>query len=393
MSEIYDKYVAELEDFNNNLENLDLSTAEGLEALLSNQYNLYKNGNFLIINAFGETAKILYKSSGVKDVMDLALNMFLLGPTKILDLDYSDQKDFILNKANFLTYYTLNVDSSYKKLALNTLNQYADMYTDGKHLYSKALLEKPSDPEDTLSQEMYKNYLFEYFSYGNELNDDELALLGIDKSFLSLTIQELELKIKECKNEPATLKSVYYVLLNKGELKYSFDLSRLDNVFESTLDYYLTRRGEYIYSKDSINNYLLDGNTTSKNKIKAKKKSNKWFILTILLVLVKTFYLYMNVYRGSDDQIYAMGYTPSMANTLYYTTVAVTIVLLALKFIKSSKSLNIIFSILLLLITIYYIYTYRFSTEVKDIAKLLNDLVIIGLIISIIKGFTNTSKL
>lgn len=387
MSEIYDKYVGELENFNNNLANLDLSTAEGLEALLSNQYNLYKNGNFLIINAFAESAKILYKSSGVKDVMDLALNMYLLGPTKILDLDYSDQKDFILNKANFLTYYALNVDSSYKKLALNTLNQYANMYTDGKHLYSKALLEKPSKPEDTPSLEMYKNYLFEYFSYGNELNDEELTLLGIDKSLLSLTIKELELKVKECENDSQTLKSIYYVLLNKGELKYSFNLSKLDNVFESTLDYYLSRRGEYIYSKDIINSILDDDKPTS------KKKSNKWFILTILLVLVKAFYLYMNVYRGSDDQIYAMGYTPSMANTLYYTTVAVTIVLLFLIFIKSSKSLNIIFSILLLLITIYYIYTYRFATEIKDIAKLLNDLVIIGLIISIIKGFTNTSKL
>lgn len=391
MSEIYDKYVAELEDFNNNLANLDLTTAEGLEALLSNQYNLYKNGNFLIIDAFGETAKILYKSSGVKDVIDLALNMYLLGPTKILDLDYSDQKKFILDKANFLTYYALNVDSSYKKLALKELNLYANMYTDGKHLYSKALLEKPSDPEDTLSQEMYKNYLFEYFSYGNELNDDELALLGINKSLLSLTIQELESKIKQCKNDQPALKSIYYVLLNKGELKYAFDLSRLDNVFESTRDYYLSRRGEYIYSKDDINCPLIEA--TSKNKIKEKKKSNKWFVLTILLVLIKAFYLYMNVYSLSEDQIYAMGYTPSMANTLYYTTVAATIVLLALKFIKSSKTLNIIFSILLLLVTIYYIYTYRFATEIRDIANLLNDLVIIGLVISIIKGFTNTSKL
>lgn len=394
MSEIYDKYVAELEDFNNNLDNLDLSTTEGLEALISNQYNLYKNGNFLIINAFSETAKILYKSSGVKDVIDLALNMYLLGPTKILDLDYNDQKDFILNKANFLTYYALNVDSSYKKLALNTLNQYADMYTDGKHLYSKALLEKPSNPEDSLSTEMYKYYLFEYLSYGNELNDEELTLLGIDKNLLSLTTEELELKIKECKNDNQALKSIYCVLLNKGALKYSFNLAKLDNVFESKLYYYLLRRGEYIYSNDDIINSILDDDKpTSKNKIKAKKKSNKWFILTILLVLVKAFYLYMDVYRGSDDQIYAMGYDPSMANTLYYTTVAVTIVLLFLIFIKSSKALNIIFSILLLLITIYYIYTYPFATEIRDTAKLLNDLVIIGLIISIIKGFTNTSKL
>ncbi len=391
MSQVFNKYLSELEDFNKNLKKLDLSTTEGLKAFISNAYNLYINGNFLIINAFANGVKILYESSGVKDIIDLALNMYLSGPTKILDLDYDDQKDFILNKANFLTYYTLNVDSSYKDKALKELSLYANMFTDGKHLYSKALLEKPSNPEDSQSFNKYKNYLLEYFIYGNELNDEELTLLGIDKNLLSLTIKELELKVKKYKNEPQTLKSIYYVLLNKGELKYAYPLSKIDKVFWLTMDYYLSRRRNYTFEEDLNNNSLTNDNKTSKNKIKQKKKSNKWFVLTLLLVIIK----YALWYDSTMEQ------TPYIT-TLYITTIALPIVLLALIFITQSKLLNIIFSILLLLLTIYYIYNYNFnlSIEVRDILNnlvsikaIVNDLVIIGLIISNIKGFTNTYKL
>ncbi len=391
MSQVFNKYLSELEEYNKNLKKLDLSTTEGLKAFISDAYNLYINGNFLIINAFANGVKILYESSGVKDIIDLALNMYLSGPTKILDLDYDDQKDFILNKANFLTYYTLNVDSSYKDKALKELSLYANMFTDGKHLYSKALLEKPSNPEDSQSLNKYKNYLLEYFIYGNELNDEELTLLGIDKNLLSLTIKELELKVKKYKNEPQTLKSIYYVLLNKGELKYAYPLSKIDKVFGLTMDYYLSRRRNYSFEEDLNNNSLTNDNKTFKNKIKQKKKSNKWFVLTILLVIIK----YSLWYDSTMEQ------TPYIT-TLYITTIALPIVLLALRFITQSKLLNIIFSILLLLLTIYYIYNYNFnlSIEVRDILNnlvsikaIVNDLVIIGLIISNIKGFTNTYKL
>ncbi len=390
MSEIYDKYVAELEDYNNKLETLDLTTTEGVTECLTSAYNLYRNGNFLMINGFAAISKVFYKSSGVKDIIDLSLNMFLLGPTKILDLDYTDQKNFLLNKAEFLVYYALNVDSSYKDMALKELNKYANMYTDGAHLHSKALLEKPSDPDDTLSYEVYKNYLYEYFSYGHELSDEELSVLGIDKSYLDLTQEELELKIKENKNDNIALKAIYYVLLNKGNFKYVYDLAKIDNVFKSTMDYYVSRRDEYsVYGSDNTTaNEIVD-----KTKVKYKKKGNKWFIFNLLLVLAHALILYLEVYSGTHDQIYAMGFEPSMANALYYITILLSINLIVLILVKKSKAVNIIFSILLVFLTYIFYNHYPFRLEVHNYYNLIEDITLVALVLSIIKGFVNTSKL
>ena len=376
MSKIYDKYVGELEEFSNSLGELDLTNPNNIQSMVSKCYTLYKNGNFLIIESFASIAKILYNASSVKDIIDLALNLYLVGPTKILDLDYEDQKKFLLDKANFLTYYALNIDSSYKDMALKELNYYANMYTDGKHLYSKAMLEKPKDENDTLSQENYKNLLYEYYSYGNELDDDLLELLHIDKNLTTLDIPSLKLKLKEYKNDPDTLKSIYYILLNKGE-NYAFMLAEIDPIFKAGLDYYIKRRFEFDFDDDFFS--LIKDNNDPINNGKPKKK-NLCFTLTILFIVIRELYRY---FKYGNESLKILPFV-------------IIITLFVLIKIKKSKILNILFSSAILLESIYYIYTiytYKYIFSTITMSSLFLVLIIIFLVLSTVKAFKNTKAI
>ncbi len=271
----YDRYLKELEDLSSYTESEDFAPDQYLIKL----YDLYKNGNFLAINIIAGICKTLYKTFDDKSYLDLPLNIFLAGPTNVLDLDFEDQNNLLLHKGEFLTYYALNVDESYKDLALETLNYYADTNSDGRHLKAKALLNKPKSEDDTLQMEYYKNLLLEYFAYGNELDEEELKVVNIPSSYLSLDKEGLFALVKENKNNNEVLKKLYYVLINKGFISYACELAEIDNTF--ILDYYQNKVDPYGYK---INKAWMK--KSSKAPLKNDNRFKIIFILDIIFLII-----------------------------------------------------------------------------------------------------------
>ncbi len=258
----YDTYINELEDLHAYTQGEDFDIGEYLRRL----YQLYKNGNFLVIRLIGDFSKRMAEELKDNSFYNFALTIYQAGPTKILDLDFSDQMDFLLHKGEFLADYAKNIDPSYKQMALEALNEYGNMANDGRHMKAKAYLEKPTDENDTLNMEVFKVRLLEYFSYGNELSEEELSLVGIPSSYLSMEKEQLKELLKQYEKNPEELKKVYYVLLYKGEINYVSALAKIDKQF--ILDYYMKKKiHSLVIQKPWI--CLMTGSIRRKNVIKS----------------------------------------------------------------------------------------------------------------------------
>ncbi len=279
---IYDTYVKELKDVQAYTESDHFDIVEYLDKV----YNLYKNGNFLVINLIGDCAKLMAEKLKDDSYYKLSLAIYQAGPTKVLDLDFSDQMEFLLHKGEFLAEYAREIDPSYKEMAMETLNEYGNMSNDGRHLKAKAYLEKPEDENDTLNMEIFKERLLEYFSFGNELSEEELALVGIPSPYLSMEKEQLVALVKQYKKDPEELKKIYPVLLFKGETRYAIDLEKINKQFLA--DYYLNKKDPFYRYKAM--DLALDSASTSRS---AKKVHRGFFAFNLLLVVVDIF---CNVY-------------------------------------------------------------------------------------------------
>ncbi len=279
---IYDTYVKELKDVQAYTESDHFDIVEYLDKV----YNLYKNGNFLVINLIGNCAKLMAEKLKDDSYYKLSLAIYQAGPTKVLDLDFSDQMEFLLHKGEFLAEYAREIDPSYKEMAMETLNEYGNMSNDGRHLKAKAYLEKPEDENDTLNMEIFKERLLEYFSFGNELSEEELALVGIPSPYLSMEKEQLVALVKQYKKDPEELKKIYPVLLFKGETRYARDLEKINKQFLA--DYYLNKKDPFYRYKAM--DLALDSASTSRS---AKKVHRGFFAFNLLLVVVDIF---CNVY-------------------------------------------------------------------------------------------------
>ncbi len=275
---IYDTYVKELKDVQAYTESDHFDIVEYLDKV----YDLYKNGNFLVINLIGSCAKLMAEKLKDDSYYKLALAIYQAGPTKVLDLDFSDQMEFLLHKGEFLAEYAREIDSSYKEMAMETLNEYGNMSNDGRHLKAKAYLEKPEDENDTLNMEIFKERLLEYFSFGNELSEEELDLVGIPSPYLSMEKEQLVELVKQYKKDPEELKKIYPVLLFKGETRYAIDLEKINKQFLA--DYYLNKKDPFYRYK--AKDLALDSASTSRS---AKKVHRGFFAVNLLLVVVDIF--------------------------------------------------------------------------------------------------------
>lgn len=274
----HDTYVQQLKDLQAYTESENFDVIEYMAKL----FQLYRNGNFLAINLIGHFSKTMAEKLNDNSIYDLSLSVYLAGPTNLLDLDFSDQMDFLLHKGEFLAEYARNVDPSYKEMAMETLNEYGNMSSDGRHMKAKAYLEKPEDENDTLNMEVFKARLLEYFSYGNELSEEELSLVGIPSGYLSMEKEQLDGFLKQYKNNPEELKKIYYVLLYKGETDYAYSLAGIDHQF--ILDYYLTKKDPFY-----CDGKTMDFIDSVVEKTKSKRIHRGFFAANLLLVIVDIF--------------------------------------------------------------------------------------------------------
>lgn len=338
-----DTYVQQLEDLQAYTESEHFDVIEYMMKLVQ----LYKNGNFLAINLIGHFSKTMAETLNDNSNYDLALSVYLAGPTNLLDLDFSDQMDFLLHKGEFLAEYARNIDPSYKEMAMETLNEYGNMSSDGRHMRAKAYLEKPEDENDTLNMEVFKARLLEYFSYGNELPEEEISLVGIPSPYLSMEKEQLVELLKQYKNNPEELKKIYYVLLYKGEISYAYSLTKIDNQF--ILDYYLKKRDPF-YSDEKLMD-LIDSLADAENT-KPKQIHRGFFVVNLLLVIVDIFCrIYPNYSipvlfgrEGALDSIWAFLFIVGLFASLL-------VPVLSFLFAKKGK-INLLFGILSLVLGI-----------------------------------------
>ena len=147
---------------------------------------------------------------------------------------------------------------------------------------AKAYLEKPEDENDTLNMEIFKERLLEYFSFGNELSEEELDLVGIPSPYLSMEKEQLVELVKQYKKDPEELKKIYPVLLFKGETRYAIDLEKINKQFLA--DYYLNKKDPFYRYK--VKTLDFDSASTSRS---AKKVHRGFFAVNLLLVVVDIF--------------------------------------------------------------------------------------------------------
>ncbi len=334
----YDTYVQQLKDLHAYTESEHFDVIEYMMKLVQ----LYKNGNFLAINLIGHFSKTIAETLNDNSIYDLSLSVFLAGPTNFLDLDFSDQMNFLLHKGEFLAEYARNIDPSYKEMAMETLNEYGNMSSDGRHMRAKAYLEKPEDENDTLNMEVFKARLLEYFSYGNELSEEELSLVGIPSPYLSMEKEQLVGLLKQYKTNPEELKKIYYVLLYKGEISYAYSLAKIDNQF--VLDYYMKKRDPFHCEKTMD---YLDSTIE-----KPKQIHRGFFVVNLLLVIVDIFCrIYPNYSipvlfgrEGALDSIWAFLFIVGLFASLL-------VPVLSFLFAKKGK-INLLFGILSLVLGI-----------------------------------------
>lgn len=335
----YQDYLKELEELSSYAESNEFE----IDKYLIKAYECYKNGNFLAIGIIGDTCKLLYENLNDKEYLTLALNVFLLGPTNILDLDFTDQNNFLLRKGEFLAYYATEVDNSYKDKALETLNYYANTNSDGRHLRAKAMLEKPVSNDDILAMAMYKALLLEYFSYGNELTNEELEAVDIPSSYLAMNNEELIALVKENKNNNDELKKLYYVLLNKGNTSYAYDLAKIDNTF--VLDYYIAKKKPFENPQSITKTKTITEDQKTTNSIKTFKYI--FFVDIILTIIIRIsrlpIFAPINNVMSVEPRAFSM------------VIIIVTLLIPLLLFVfRKSKALSITFGILSLLSALFY---------------------------------------
>ena len=367
----YDEYLKELEELSTYSESNEFE----IDKYLTKTYDYYKNGNFLAIPIIAETCKILYEKLNDKQYLDFALNIFLLGPTNILDLDFADQNNFILKKGEFLAYYTKKVNESYKELALETLNYYANTNSDGRHLKAKAMLEKPSSEDDVLALAVYKNILLEYFSYGNTLDENELKEVGIPSSYLTMSNDELLALIKNNKDNIDELKKIYYVLLNKGNIGYAYDLAKIDNTF--ILDYYISKRRPF-----EDYQAIMIGKSYKNSKV--SKRFRIIFFIDIIITLIIIF-----IRNHSLGAIRHLMFMNGLVANIFIVIITLLIPFFLFLF-RRSKGLSIAFGVLSLLSATYYFYASFIKLHITA-----NFSIILYIILKIacsIFGFINAKK-
>ena len=344
----YDIYLKELEDLSSYTESEDFSPDQYLIKL----YDLYKNGNFLAINLITSVCKSYFEMTKDKSYLDLPLSIYEKGVINVFDLDFVDQNNLLLQKGEFYAYYAVNVDRNYSKIALETLNYYANTNKDGRHLKAKALLEKPSSNEDTLHLELYKNLLLEYFSYGNDLDESELEVVNIPSTYLTLDEEGLLALEKENIDNKETLKNIYYVLLHKGFYKYAYNLKAIDNTF--ILDYYLSKVDPFNNIKNNLKTKkgkVLSPQAKNKKGLSPIEKRFKFiFIINIIFILVSSLVPIgglNTIISSSFFSAYSGGYGNSSGLSLSILIMAVFILdSLVLCLCRKSRIVSIIFSIL-----------------------------------------------
>ncbi len=272
-------YIKELEDLQTYTESENFKVDE----YLLKAYDLYKNGNYLMMSIIGDFSKLMYESTKDNSYLDLGLGVYELGPTNVLDLDFDDQMKYELNKGEYYAFYARNVNPEYTKKAEACLSYYGNVMSDGKHLRAKALLNKPKDgSDDPLAASMYKTYLLEYFSYGNGLTDEELQTVGIPSEYLEKTVEELHELEKENKDNNEALKAIYYTLLNKDDASAVNKLAKIDNTFIS--DYYVSKK--YPFGNPLLNAKLEKTKSTTNTKKEVTKVSTLTTKLDLVYLLV-----------------------------------------------------------------------------------------------------------
>lgn len=385
----YDTYINELEDLHAYTQGEDFDIGEYLRRL----YQLYKNGNFLVIRLIGDFSKRMAEELKDNSFYNFALTIYQAGPTKILDLDFSDQMDFLLHKGEFLADYAKNIDPSYKQMALEALNEYGNMANDGRHMKAKAYLEKPTDENDTLNMEVFKVRLLEYFSYGNELSEEELSLVGIPSSYLSMEKEQLKELLKQYEKNPEELKKVYYVLLYKGEINYVSALAKIDKQF--ILDYYMKKKDPLYMKKKGHHSCDSEAMDMLDDMVDSKKKCHKVIFGIDLGVIVVD--ILMRVYPNYSIQALFVNKDQTGLAPLYEGLLGVaffsSILVPILAFLLARKGkINILIGILFLTLSLET--TFCGVIQLESISIQIVFLILTGILflVSGIQSFQNASK-
>lgn len=343
-------YIKELEDLQAYTESENFK----IDEYLIKAYDLYKNGNYLMMSIIGEVSKLLYESTKDNSYLDLGLGVYELGPVNVLELDFDDQMKYELNKGEYYAFYARNVNPDYTKKAEACLSYYGNVMNDGKHLRAKALLNKPKDGvDDPFAASMYKTYLLEYFSYGNGLTDEELQDAGIPGEYLGKTVEELHELEKENKDNKDVLKAIYYTLLNKDDASAVNKLAVIDNTF--IRDYYVSK-------KYPFGNPLLSATVKSEKNVTVKKEkttavstTNKFNLLYVLVAFISLVSLFLpaiythgnsltglDVLKGSEYALTKFSFTCLLA---YLFTIGGSIVAFVTAK-KKNKVLNAVLGII-----------------------------------------------